>query len=127
LKGNNSRIREPSLEEGGAAMPSVAPDPTLALPPGLSQRAAEAEAIRFATMEIIDQRRRQPLRLAGEIPRSMKLIHRGDLDYRGRLTHVWQFRFAAAGGSTKLSYHLLGVRAKRQVYLSVYPVLDNLR
>jgi tetratricopeptide (TPR) repeat protein len=91
----------------------------------LSQRAAEGEAIRFATLEIIDQRRRQPLRLAGEIPRSMKLIHRGGLDYRGRLTHVWQFRFAAAGGSTKLSYHLLGVRAKRQVYFSVYPVLDS--
>jgi tetratricopeptide (TPR) repeat protein len=125
LKGNNSRIREPSTEEGGAAMPSVAPDPTLALPPGLSQRAAEGEAIRFATLEIIDQRRRQPLRLAGEIPRSMGLFHRGGLEYRGRLIHVWQFRFAAVGGSTKLSYHLLGVQAKRQVYFSVYPVLDS--
>jgi hypothetical protein len=97
----------------------------LTLPNGQFHRVAEEEAIRFATLEVIDQRRRQPLRLAGQIPRSMNLHSRGGVNYRGRHTHVWQFRFAAVGGSPQLSYYLVGVQAKRQAYYAAYPALDD--
>jgi tetratricopeptide (TPR) repeat protein len=55
----------------------------------------------------------------------MNLHSRGGVNYRGRHTHVWQFRFAAVGGSPQLSYYLVGVQAKRQAYYAAYPALDD--
>jgi tetratricopeptide (TPR) repeat protein len=104
---------------------SVALDPNLALPPGLAHGDAEREAIRFATLEIIDRARREPLRLSNSIPRSMGLTYRGGVDYRGRPTHVWGFRVASLPGLSDAQYHLLGVQASRQSYYAVYQILEE--
>jgi tetratricopeptide (TPR) repeat protein len=98
----------------------VALDPDLALPNGLSHAAAENAAVRFATLEVVDMDRPDPLRLRGAMPRSRDLVYRGGLIYRGRPTHVW--RFPLEPGRAYSTQHLLGIRAQ-QAYFAAYPAI----
>ena len=101
-------------------MSTLALDPRLALPPGLTHADAEQAAIRFATLEVVDLDRPDPLRLRRAIPRAMHLGYRGGLRYRGRPTHIWRFRLEADVPHS--THHLLGVLAK-EVYFSAYPAM----
>ncbi len=102
-------------------MSTLALDPKLALPPGLTHADAESAAIRFATLEVIDLDRPDPFQLRGAIPRSMALTHRGGLTYRGRPTRVWRFRLEP--GVPVSTHHLVGVQAKRHAYYCAYPAV----
>jgi hypothetical protein len=101
-------------------MATLALDPNLALPPGLTHADAERAAVRFATLEVVDRDRLDPFRLRGAIPRSMDLTYRGGLTYRGRPTHVWRFRLEPRVPHT--THHLVGVQAQ-QTYFSAYPAI----
>lgn len=101
-------------------MAAVALDPTLPLPDGLTHAQAEQAAIRFATLEVVDLDRPDPLRLRRAIPRAVDLSYRGGLRYRGRPTHIWRFRLEADVPHS--THHLLGVRAK-EIYFAAYPAI----
>jgi tetratricopeptide (TPR) repeat protein len=108
-------------------MRTIALDPSLGVPAGLSHEAAEKEALRVATLERIDRRRVDPLRVPDAIAPSPGFLYRGGLDYRGRPTRVWQsgaesgaLRAASTAHHPEPGYFVLGVCARRQAYYAAY-------
>ncbi|MCL4802083.1 MAG: hypothetical protein KJ025_21000 [Burkholderiales bacterium] len=102
-------------------------DPEMPLPPGLDHEAAERAARRVAALAIIDQRRRDPLRLSAPIPVSLQVSYRGGLRHDGRPTCAWRFGFVSVDGLAEATYHLIGVSgAGGQAYYSAYPAMLTL-